>query len=438
MDERRPATGRRLQLEVGPVAHGGHCVARHDGHVVFVRHALPGEQVEAEITGSGKGGRFLRADAVRVLRASPDRVEPPCPYAGPGRCGGCDWQHADLSAQRRLKAAVVVEQLERLGRIEQVGGRAVADAVRVEPVPSDRADRDGLGWRTRVAYAVAPDGVLGLHRHRSQVVEPVATCRIAHPDVVAAAVTGRSWSGYDTVEVVASGTGEQLVLLDPPPPVGDTRAGRATLERLPVGVAVAGVRGRSWVTEAAAGRRWRVDGAGFWQVHPGAADVLVAAVRELLAPRPGEHLLDLYSGVGLFAGALAGDLGPGGQVDAVEGSVRAVRDARRNLHDLTTVRLHAAGVGPWLAARGPGRVDLVVLDPPRSGAGPAVVRHVLGLGPRAVAYVACDPAALARDLRTAVEQGWQVAAVRAFDLFPMTHHVEAVALLLPPLGSDPP
>ncbi len=310
----------------------------------------------------------------------PDRVEPPCPYAGPGRCGGCDWQHADLSAQRRLKAAVVVEQLERLGRIEQVGGRAVADAVRVEPVPSDRAT-DGLGWRTRVAYAVAPDGVLGLHRHRSQVVEPVATCRIAHPDVVAAAVTGRSWPGYDTVEVVASGTGEQLVLLDPPPPVGDTRAGRATLERLPVGVAVAGVRGRSWVTEAAAGRRWRVDGAGFWQVHPGAADVLVAAVRELLAPRPGEHLLDLYSGVGLFAGALAGDLGPGGQVDAVEGSVRAVRDARRNLHDLTTVRLHAAGVGPWLAARGPGRVDLVVLDPPRSGAGPAVVRHVLGARP---------------------------------------------------------
>ena len=400
MDERRPATGRRLQLEVGPVAHGGHCVARHDGHVVFVRHALPGEQVEAEITGSGKGGRFLRADAVRVLRASPDRVEPPCPYAGPGRCGGCDWQHADLSAQRRLKAAVVVEQLERLGRIEQVGGRAVADAVRVEPVPGDRADRDGLGWRTRVAYAVAPDGVLGLHRHRSQVVEPVATCRIAHPDVVAAAVTGRSWSGYDTVEVVASGTGEQLVLLDPPPPVGDTRAGRATLERLPVGVAVAGVRGRSWVDRgrrrtALARRRRRV----LAGPPRGCRRARRRGPRAAGAPARRARCSTSTAGSGcspvrwpatsVLAGRSTRSRGRRGRCATPVATCTTCRrcGCTRPASDPGWPR---AGRAAWTSSCSTRRA---------AGAGRAVVRHVLGLGPRAVAYVACDPAALARDLR---------------------------------------
>jgi tRNA/tmRNA/rRNA uracil-C5-methylase (TrmA/RlmC/RlmD family) len=181
-----------------------------------------------------------------------------------------------------------------------------------------------------------------------------------------------------------------------------------------------------------------VTGTGFWQVHPGAADALVDAVRSALRPATGEHLLDLYAGVGLFAGALAGDLGAGGRADAVEVDPGAVRDARRNLHDLPQVRLHASAVDAFLRTPTVRRCDLVVLDPPRSGAGREVVERLTRLGARAVAYVACDPAALGRDVGTFRGLGWELTELRAFDLFPMTHHVECVALLVPGPGAATP
>ena len=435
--------GDTVVLTIEAVAHGGHCVARHDGQVIFVRHTLPGEQVEAVITRRGKGGRMLFADALEVLTPSADRVTPPCPHAGPSRCGGCDWQHVAVPAQRELKAAVLREQLTRLGGLAEVAGVPLADAVTVSAVAGDQ---DGLGWRTRVTYAVAPDGVAGLRRNHSHVVEPVTHCRIAHPAVVATGVTSKRWDGYEAVSVTASAAGDRVVVLDPMPPTGDRRAGRDALDGLSGDVSLPGFRGRRWVLEQAAGREWRVDGAGFWQVHPGAADTLVAAVRRMLDPQPGEHLLDLYSGVGLFAGSLAAALGSTGRIDAVELSSQAVRDARRNLHDLPIVRLHESGVEEWLIAQAPDPllgenddvgVNLVVLDPPRSGAGEQVMRSLAALRPRAIAYVACDPAALARDLRTATELGLQVAAIEAYDLFPMTHHLETVALLVPGLIAGP-
>ncbi len=420
--------GRELELDVGPVGYGGQCVARHDGRVLLVRHALPGERVIARVTGVGRRGRFLRADAVRVLAASPDRVTPPCPYAGPGRCGGCDWQHAALDAQRRLKGRVLADALRRHAGVSEVGGQALPESVEVHAVPGDE---DGLRWRTRVRYAVAPHNegppALGFRRHRSHEVEPVGDCRIAAREIAALPLADHPWP--HTVAEVAmtrSGTGELVVRPEP----ASTRDPEL-LRLLPAAVSVPGVRGRGRVTEQAAGRRWRVSGDGFWQVHPGGAEVLVDAVRALLAPRPGEHLLDLYSGVGLFAGALAADLGPGGRVDAVEGSAAAAKDARRNLHDLPQVHLHHADVRVWLRRRSVVRADLVVLDPPRTGAGPDVVRQLLARGPRAIAYVACDPVALARDLAVALAAGWRLAQLRAYDLFPMTHHLETVALLLP-------
>lgn len=424
--------GQQVVVEVGAVAHGGHCIARLEGQVLFVRHTLPGETVEVVVTEVAKAGRYVRADAVRVVTASPERVPPPCPHSGPGRCGGCDWQHVDLAAQRGMKTAVLIEALFRLGGLTEIDGVPLADAASVQPVAGDQA---GLGWRTRVTYAVAPDGRLGLRRHRSHQVQPLDHCRIAHPGVVDTAVTSRRWDGYDSVSVVAASSGERLVRTEPSTPTGDRQARSAVLQGLPADVAVPGLRGRGWVHEVAAGRQWRVDGAGFWQVHPGAADVLVAAVRELLAPRPGEHLLDLYSGVGLFGGSLAADLGSAGRVDCVEAAPLAVRDARRNLHDLPQVRLHQAPVERWLGVPGRERVDLVVLDPPRQGAGAGAMRRILALRPRAVAYVACDPASLARDVKTAVGLGWSLARVEAYDLFPMTAHLETVALLLPPASA---
>ena len=381
---------------MGPVAHGGHCVARHEGRVVFVRHALPGERARVRVTEGRVGSPYWRADAVAVLTSSPDRVEPPCPWAGPGRCGGCDWQHAALPAQRRLKAAVVQEQLSRLAGLHM--------PVEVEAVPGDDT---GLGWRTRVQYAVSADGRAGLRKHRSHDVVPIDRCRIAHPLVDGAAVPGRAWPGARTVEVSAStATGECLVLPD-----GRTRDGDGAL------------------TEVVGGRRFRVTGGGFWQVHPGAAQVLLDAVLAGLEPRAGESALDLYCGVGLFAASVADRLGPGGRVTCVEADRRAVEDARHNLADLPGVRVERGRVDHVLRRLRLRRAALVVLDPPRSGAGRAVVDLVSRVRARRIAYVACDPAALARDLRWFAERGYDVRRLRAFDLFPMTHHVECVAVL---------
>ena len=342
------------------MAHGGHCVARVDGQVVFVRHALPGERVVVRITELDK--RFARGDAVEVLVASPDRVEAPCPLARPDGCGGCDFQHASLPAQRNLKAFVVSEQLRRLGGIDR--------PVEVEAVPGDQ---DGLRWRTRMQYVALPGGRRGLRKHRSHDVVPVDDCLIARPDA-----------------------------REPGPGV---------------------------VTEQVHDHAFRVAADGFWQVHPGAPAVLVDTVLEMLGPRPGERVLDLYAGVGLFSAFLAEAVGPTGEVTAVESDRVASEHAAENLTAsgwASVVRGRVDRVLPrWTSAS----ADLVVLDPPRVGAKRDVVEAIAGLAPRAVAYVACDPAALARDLAIFAERGYGLAALRAFDLFPMTHHVECVALL---------
>jgi tRNA/tmRNA/rRNA uracil-C5-methylase (TrmA/RlmC/RlmD family) len=404
-----------LRLTVGGPAHGGSCVARaDDGRTVFVRHALPGEVVDAVVTDDR--GRYLRADAVVVHEPSPDRVVPPCPYAGPGRCGGCDWQHADLAAQRRIKGAVVREQLQRLAGLDP--GELVAEAV-----PGDAA---GLGWRTRVQFAVAPDGRVGLRRHRSHGVEPVAACLIASEGVESVGVERHSWPHASAVEVVAGGSGDRAVVVEGAVPGGLLAPEVSVLRARRRGVEA--VRGRPGVREVALGRTWWVSGSGFWQVHPGAAETLSAAVVAALAPRAGDLALDLYGGVGLFAAALAPHVR---EVVSVEADAQACADARQNLRDLDRVRVVEGRTETALARLGLGRADVVVLDPPRAGAGAVVVAQVAALAPRAVAHVACDPAALARDLAAFAEAGYRLAGLRVLDLFPMTHHVECVATLAP-------
>ncbi len=379
------------------VGHGGFVVARHEGVVVFVRHALPGERVVAEVTEGREGDRFLRADAVEVLEASPDRVEPPCPFSGPGRCGGCDFQHVDLAAQRGLKAAVVAEQLQRLAGLRV--------DVEVEALAGSGGP-EGLDWRTRVQWAVDAAGRPGLRKHRSHEVVAVDDCRIAHPDLPA--VTDQGWPDAAHVEAIVSGAGERLRLVS-------ARDGTTYAD------------GPLALHEHADDRVWQVTGTGFWQVHPAAADTLVAAVVDGLRPRPGERALDLYAGVGLFSAALAREVGPRGHVLAVESDAQAAEDAAANLADLHQVSVLAGRVDRALAETA--AADLVVLDPPRSGARRDVVAAVAAAGPRAVAYVACDPAALARDLAFFAEHDYRLTSLRAFDLFPMTHHVECVAVV---------
>jgi tRNA/tmRNA/rRNA uracil-C5-methylase (TrmA/RlmC/RlmD family) len=369
--------GRRYQVVVGPVAHGGHCVARLaealpevGGTVVFVRHALPGEQVTLEVTEGAVGDRFLRGDAVEVLVASPDRVVPPCPFAGPGRCGGCDLQHVRPEGQLRWKGAVLAEQLRRIAGLDV--------PVVVEQVPGAV---DGLAWRTRMRFHELPDGRVGLRAHRSHRVVPVDACLIQAP-------------------------GAHVVVEGRPRHDG------------PLG-------------ERVDDHGFEVPPDGFWQVHRGAPGTLVEAVLDGAAARGGDRVLDLYSGVGLFSAFLAERVGPEGRVQAVEGHRAAAACAERNLAAYPWVSVTCGAVEQVLGdLPEPDRhPDVVVLDPPRDGARRQVVEAVAGLGPRVVVHVACDPAAFARDVALFAERGFLLQSFRALDLFPMTQHLEVVGVL---------
>jgi tRNA/tmRNA/rRNA uracil-C5-methylase (TrmA/RlmC/RlmD family) len=436
-----------VELAVSDVAHGGWCVARQPGgRVVFVRHALPGERVLARITGTTT--RFARAEAVEILQASPDRVAPPCPHARPDGCGGCDWQHATLEAQRRLKAEVVRQQLRRIAGLDR--------QVTVEPLPGDSG---GLGWRTRIRFSVGPDGAAGLLKHRSHELVDIGACPLAHPLVHETRVTGQRWQQVSSLEIAVSpGSGERAAIVTPAAgrrrasdggPGAGSPAGRAatalagladTVLATGRGGRLTALRGRGYLHQHAAGRTWRTGAGTFWQVHPGAADALTAAVLEALRPATGDVVLDLFCGAGLFAGVLADAVGPAGSVIGVDSDRGAVRDARHNLRGLPWVRIHHGDVAAVLAqvtaVTGDGRPGIAVLDPPRAGAGRAVIERLLG-PPRAggrlrrVAYVSCDPATLARDIAVFGELGWGLDDLRAFDAFPMTHHVECVAALTP-------
>src|SRR5580692_5933356 len=407
--------GQVIEVTTRDVAHGGWCVAQPaDGLVVFVRHALPGETVLARLT--EVTSRLARADAVEILKPSPDRVQAPCPHAHPGGCGGCDWQHVALPAQRSLKSVVVSQQLKRLAGLDRevtvealpgdeepggapVGGEEPGGEEPGGEEPAARPTGGGLGWRTRVQFAVRRDGVAGLRSHRSHDVIDVGQCLIAHPALTDLGVSGRRWPGTSSVEaLVAVGSGERAVVITPgrAGPGGGARSGGRTrqppetprvrggstpsfppdslyppgadsvLRR--AGHSLTPLRGRSYLSQHAAGRDWRVAAGAFWQVHPGAADVLTDVIMAELAPEPGDVALDLYCGAGLFAGSLAQAVGPGGTVIGVESDNAAVRDARHNLREWPWARVHKGDVADVLRRSGMQGASVAVLDPPRTGA----------------------------------------------------------------------
>ncbi|WP_029253547.1 class I SAM-dependent RNA methyltransferase [Paraoerskovia marina] len=411
-----PETSPLIEIEIGPVAHGGHCVARHDGRVVFVRHTLPGERVRARLTDAGESAKFWRADAMEILEASPDRVTPAWPEAGPGGVGGGELSHVSLPGQRRWKAAVLREQLSRLASIDR--------DVDVEEMPGDEA-RGGLGYRTRIDLVADAEGRAGMVRHRSHDVVPLDSMPLASEEVAALAVAEgvftRTWEPGARLELVAPATGGAPVLLVDGKPAHGGKTDRRPNARRSVHEVV-DHDGRQY--------RYRLPADGFWQVHREAPRALVGAVLRAAGDVRGLRVLDLYSGAGLFTAPLADAVGPDGSVVAVEGDADAVRAARRNAHGLDRVDLRHGAVERVLSGLDEGaRADVVVLDPPRVGAGRRVVDQVAALSPSRVVYVACDPAALARDVGYLSARGYELGDLRAFDLFPHTHHLEAVAVM---------
>lgn len=462
-----------IEVEAGPMAHGGHCVARHEGRVVFVRHAIPGERVKVALTECEPGARFWRGDAVEVLRPSEFRRIHQWKLAdvlrahtsGRPPVGGAEFGHIVVPHQRRLKAQVFRDTVARIAGIT------------LEPEVCFAGGEDeptGQRWRTRNAFAVTPQGHIAMHAHRSTTLLPVRNMPLGVPALDALALWDWDFTGAARVDVATPASGSRpLVLVTPTPQTAadEVKLGRlrtrirqaanaspvelSTGLALPEGthrlapVRVERITGRTWVEETVSSerggeRRFRITGDGFWQVHQHAPATLVDAVLEDARAQPGQVVADLYAGAGLFSAFLADAVGAQGRVYSVEAARQASKDARRNLHGLDqAVVLNGPTdkvLGSWL--KHPDRsvadgglagaaVDTIVLDPPRSGAGRKAVERILALHPGRIVYVSCDPASFARDLAWLRDGGYEVERARVLDLYPDTHHLESVTVLRP-------
>ena len=379
--------GDEVVVDISGVAHGGHCVARFEGRVIFVRHAIPGEKVKVRITDLSKS--FARGDCVEVITASEDRVSAPCSLARPGGCGGCDFQHISLARQRQLKAEIIKGQFTRLAKNE-------IDVVVEEVKPT-------LGWRSRMEFTVSDRGKLAMYESRRNNLIEIEDCKIAHPKIEIKAVNARKLPIGKKVEI-AVGTDSE------------------------VNTAIEGRENIALIKQEVEGFTFSISPGSFWQSHVEAPGVLLKTVMSMAKLKQGDHFYDLYSGVGLFSSGAVKLVGANGRITMIEESESAVIDAKRNFANFEIVEVIEGKVE--VALKNFKRADVVVLDPPRAGAGERVLKSILSLNPRRIIYVACDPASLARDTAILQARDYQLDEVRAFDLFPMTQHIESVACFI--------
>jgi len=386
----------RLELEASAIASDGRAVARAgDGKVTFIEGALPGETVSVEVI--DERSSYRSAVLRNVLEASPERIEPPCPAVALG-CGGCRWQHVSGEAQRRLKESMVAESLSRIARIPGAASTLLRPTVDLAP----------WRYRTTVRAGVA-SGRLGLRRARSHDLVAVADCLVADVPVAQMLASLEFPGAREVVLRSGSRTGDRMAAPTPKP----------RRVALPPGVSA------THVHERAAGRRWRVSAASFFQARPDGVDALasmvVALAKEMPAPGPA---VDLYSGVGVFAGVLAEE---GWQVSAVESSKSSVGDAKRNLAGLTSTVVHSK-VEHWT----PSPAEFVVADPSRQGLGREGARAVVATGAALVALVSCDVASLGRDAKLLVDAGYRLRSATPIDMFPHTPRVEVLSMFQKP------
>lgn len=395
-----------IELHPTDIAHGGEAVARVDGKVHFVDGAMPGETVLGEVVRSTAS--WARVELSQVVVASPDRVEPRCRHFGV--CGGCRWQFADYAAQTEWKRSILAGQLSHLGRLPE------------PPVRPTESVGPPYGYRTRADFEVS-GGRAAFHRRRSRDLEPITECHVLHPLV--RAVTERLDDLGSAVELTiraATASGEVLAVVRGAVPEGAGSWGCDVAQRN--GDRIRQVIGKSTITETVAGAMFRITGDTFFQNNTAGAEVLVRLVGEALRPERDETLLDAYAGGGLF-GATVG--AHAGRVLAIESSGLAVGDLRHNLAlaGIDHVIIPAAVEKAQLVAGT--HWDVAVVDPPRAGLGERGVEVITSGAPRAIAYVSCDPASLARDSRHLAEAGYRMEWATPVDMFPQTFHIETVA-----------
>jgi len=385
------------------MAHRGAAVGRIDGKAYFIDGAMPGELVRGEVVQDK--GSWARVTLQEVVQQSPHRVAPPCPHFA--RCGGCQWQFADYSAQLEWKQSIVAGQLAHLGGLDD------------PPVTATVAPGPEYGYRNRMDFSVL-DGAPALTQRGTHTLVPIAECLLLHPILGHVFEKLTDLGGVRSVTLRASTTtGAVLAVVRGPVPDGAAAWGCAVSRRDRTGVHA--VIGRGDIHETVAGMDLRVTGDGFFQNNTAGAEALVTLITEALEPQPGETLLDAYAGGGLFAVTVGRKADA---VIAVEANGLAVYDLRHNLEEAgVDHRIERGSVeevdigGSW---------DIAIVDPPREGLRRAGVAAVTAGSPRSIAYVSCDPASLARDARHLDEAGYRLDLATPVDLFPQTFHIETV------------
>jgi len=403
-----------LRLHLTGIAHGGEALGRHQGRVIFVPGALPGEEVLVELVKEKK--KWARARLVEVLTPAPERVAPQCPFFG--ECGGCQWQYVAYPAQLTYKQSIVRDQLARLGHLP--------DALVHPTIPSP----DPWRYRNHVRFSLSPAGEPGFRAAASRQVVPVDDCLLMHPllqELFLALELDLAGFPLEYLGLRAGvNTGDQMVVFE----VVEEVAPELEVD-LPVSCVLllgdgtpVNLIGFNYLLEKVAGRTYRISAGSFFQVNTPQAERLLEVVGEYLEPHPNDTLLDAYCGVGLFSIGLAERVG---RVIGVEGYPHAVIDAQANAEGMDHVTFIEGAVEEVLPGLGE-QVDLAIVDPPRTGCTRPVIEALAALGPRRIAYVSCDPAILARDAQALVETGYHLAEVQPVDMFPQTYHVESVAL----------
>jgi len=377
-----------VTLNIGKIVHGGHFIARHNNQVVFVRHGISGEIANVKITSINSKLAF--GDAIEILKKSKDRVKSPCKYSKPGGCGGCDFQHISPEIQKNLKKIIIQDQFNRIAKID-----INPEVISTEPLT-------GLNWRSRLDLAISNNGKTGLYSHRSNEIIEIDECLIAVEQINKSKVFSKYWNTSDRLSISVSSENELNV----------NQAGKNIL-------------GSDELKEVVDDNTYTISPKSFWQSHKNAPRLLLQQVRKYAKIKLGDRICDLYGGAGLFTAPMAKLTGEAGEVHLIERDNDCIKDAKKMFKTKKNIIIHHGKVEQKLGKIK--NIDIIILDPPRNGAGKQVIHQIIDKKPKSIVYVSCDPTSLARDTKILIDNNYTLSNVLGLDLFPMTHHIECIA-----------
>ena len=377
-----------ITLSIGPIAHGGHFIARHNGQVIFVRHAITDEIAIVKITSIGSKIAF--GDAIEILKPSKDRVIAPCKYSSPELCGGCDFQHISTAAQLKLKQLVVEEQFERIANIK------------ISPEILNAGIVSGLHWRTHLDFAISNNGKVGLYSFKTKEVVEIDECLIAVNAINQLDIFKSKWEGDERLSVFAS-----------------------SLKEVSIHRSDQKISGPSKINEVVEGNSYTISHGSFWQSHKNAPKILIKKIIEFANIELGDRVCDLYGGVGLFTAPILKVIGEIGEIHLIESNSRCIKDAKKIFENKKNVIIHHGKVEQKLGKIK--NIDVIIMDPPRTGATKQVINQIIEKKARSIVYISCDPASLARDTKVLLKNYYSLEKIVGIDLFPMTQHIECIA-----------